>query len=76
MYMDCSGGTGDQQLQYRFSRSGQSDKSPNSPTRVTVLMLTFVVRDAVDDADHDRTIGNLLQDFLQELGHLFQILDV
>ena len=76
MHMDCPGGTGDQQLQYRFSRSGQSEKFPNSPARVTVLMLTFVVRDAVDDADHDSTVGYLLQEFLQELEHLFEILHV
>ena len=76
MHMDCSRGTGDQELQHWFSGSGQPDQSPNSPTRVTVLMFAFVVRDAVDDADHDRTGGYLLQEFLQDLEHLFEILGV
>lgn len=76
MHMDRSGRTGDQQLQDRFSRSRQPDQFPNAPARVPVLVFAFVVGDAVDDADHDGTGGDLLQKVLQELEHLFEIPDV
>lgn len=76
MHMDGSGGTGDQELQYRFSGSSQSDESPNRPTRVTVEMFTFVVRDAVDDTDHHHIVGYLLQECLQEPEHILQIFGV
>ena len=65
MHVDGPGGAGDQELQHWSSGSGQPDESPNRPTCITVEMFAFVVRDAVDDANHQGVLGYLLQQFLQ-----------